>query len=375
MFERITIKINVIGRHTKCAKTVNQTTSSLTLSYKKCIGNKMKKQLYLLLMSFIALLLLSNCSTNTKSNKSETSGSNLKVIKDVDIYYVQRVEYIDPDRVFFHVSLSETLPPDADKKILPANLTPKKYTLTDKERKLFMKMAGIAEDAYFWIYDYTNNQLYSYPILSVEATAILDVFRYEGSPPYNTEDYRIGFDLPQDLLPRFRSNYDLFVSITKDNPFAQEQLTPLDWRLIPNANYPDTGPDKLSNRNYGNVPKYLKSYMANANNMTFYVQDYVDEKEPQRRDIYKIFDRELLVVDNEGNTLFKRRMYQSEGTSLVGLNNYHDYENEKFQWAGQLFKDLPPVVFGFEWFSFSCEGLDFIVPYRDGIEFKCDNRH
>ncbi|MCX8639256.1 hypothetical protein J3U37_04010 [Gilliamella sp. B3172] len=332
----------------------------------------MKKQLYLLLMSFIALLLLSNCSTNTKSNKSETSGSNLKVIKDVDIYHMLIIEDIDPGRVFFHLSLSETLPLDADKEILPANLTQKKYTLTDKERKLFMKMAGIGEDAYFWIYDYTDNQLYSYPISSLEATAILDVY---SSPPYNTRDYRIGFELPQDLLPRIDSSYDLLVSITKDNPFAQKQLTPLDWRLIPNANYPDTGPDKLSNRNYGNVPKYLKSYMANANNMTFYVQDYVDEQHPQLLDIYKIFERELLVVDKEGKTLFKRRMYQSEGTSLVGLNNYHDYENQKFQWAGQLFKDLPPVVFGFEWFSFSCEGLDFIVPYRDGIALKCDNRH
>ena len=115
--------------------------------------------------------------------------------------------------------------------------------------------------------------------------------------------------------------------------------------------------------------------MANANNLTFYVQDYVDEKEPKQRDIYKIFERELVVVDKLGNTLFKRRMYQGEGMSLVGLNNYHDYKNEKFQWAGQLFKDLPPVVFGFEWFSFGCEGLDFIVPYEERIDFKCDNRH
>lgn len=328
----------------------------------------MKKQLYLLLMSFITLLLLSNCSTNTNSDKSETSESNIKVIKDVEIYNVESVEYLDPDRIFFHVSLSETLPPDADKKILPANLTLKKYTLTDKERKLFMKMAGIAEDAYFWIYDYTNNQLYSYPILSMEATAILDFFRSDRSPPYDTEDYRIGFDLPQELLPRFRSNYDLFVSITKDNPFAQEQLTPLDWRLIPNANYPDTGSDKLSNKIYGDDKNLIKSYMANANDMTFYVQDLVGSD-------MDTSIRELQVLDNKGHTIFKKHLAHGELGMFAKLNNFHTDSRDKLQWAGRLFEALPPVVFGFEWFSFYCDELHFIVPEKEGIALKCDNRH
>lgn len=328
----------------------------------------MKNQLYLLLMSFITLLLLSNCSTNTNSDKSETSESNIKVIKDVEIYNVESVEYLDPDRIFFHVSLSETLPPDADKKILPANLTPKKYTLTDKERKLFMKMAGIAEDAYFWIYDYTNNQLYSYPILSMEATAILDFFRSDRLPPYDTEDYRIGFDLPQELLPRFRSDYDLLVSITKDNPFAQEQLTPLDWRLIPNANYPDTGSDKLSNKIYGDDKNLIKSYMANANDMTFYVQDLVGSD-------MDTSIRELQVLDNKGHTIFKKHLDHGELGMFAKLNNFHTDSRDKLQWAGRLFKALPPVVFGFEWFSFYCDELHFIVPEKEGIALKCDNRH
>lgn len=85
----------------------------------------MKKQLYRLMISFITLLILSNCSTITKLDKTEAAESKIKVIKDLDLYSVSSVEYIDPDREFLHVSLSETLPPDADKKILPANLTQK----------------------------------------------------------------------------------------------------------------------------------------------------------------------------------------------------------------------------------------------------------
>lgn len=335
----------------------------------------MKKQLYRLMISFITLLILSNCSTITKLDKTEAAESKIKVIKDLDLYSVSSVEYIDPDREFLHVSLSETLPPDTDKKILPANLTQKKYTIIGNKRKLFMKLAGIPEMAYVRIYDYTNNQLFSYPISSMEVTAILDIFKYDLTPPYETTNYRIGFELPQALWSKFRSNSGLIVSITKDNPFAQKQLTPLDWQIIPNANYPHTGADKLSNRDDGNASKVIKSYLAKANNMTFYVQDYVDESQPERLGIDKILARELLVLDDEGNTLFKRRMFQDEGTSLVELNNFHDDGNNQFQWAGQLFKDLPPVVFGFESFAFGCEGLDFIVPDAEGIGFKCDNRH
>ncbi len=45
------------------------------------------------------------------------------------------------------------------------------------------------------------------------------------------------------------------------------------------------------------------------------------------------------------------------------------------QWTGKLFKDYPPVLFGFVWQSFGCDNIDIIQLPLTTIPILCDNRH
>lgn len=86
---------------------------------------------------------------------------------------------------------------------------------------------------------------------------------------------------------------------------------------------------------------------------------------------------QLFVLASDTKAIsFEDTLYESEGCSLSPPNyTREEFNGEAFQWTGRLFKDKPPVFFGFQWFSFGCPYIDLIQTPGSIVPILCDNRH
>ena len=219
-----------------------------------------------------------------------------------------------------------------------------KYQLPQKYRQSFLTASGISETDNLFVYNYEYNKLYSFPISKLEVFAIKS-----GCLPTDETNYQFGFGLELNQLPQdYDPNDTTFVYIGKESPFAQEQLTLLNWQ-------------KISDKEY--------NYLAQAYGLHYYLRQY-----PSHRDDYPKCGR--LMIMNEKNKILRDDNYVFSslygGLPLNGKDKDHEY---KKQWTGKLFKNKPLVVFGF--FSKAWKGcpvIDFIDSSfsRHGINLHCD---
>ena len=81
-------------------------------------------------------------------------------------------------------------------------------------------------------------------------------------------------------------------------------------------------------------------------------------------------------MNEEKEVVFDGVFSDSEGASPAPLSFKGEKPNDQLlQWTGQLFKDQPPVMFGFMYVSFGCPWIDFLDGSMRNLSFSCDNRH
>ena len=214
-----------------------------------------------------------------------------------------------------------------------------KYQLPQKYRQSFLTASGISETDNLFVYNYEYNKLYSFPISKLEVFAIKS-----GCDPTNEKNqahYQFGFALALNQLPQdYDPNDTTFVYIGKENPFAQQQLTLLNWQKINDKEY---------------------DYLAQTHGLHYYLATLGKMWDPDHyleRDYYPELGR-LVVKDGKNNILFNSN-YLSKTIYITlplnGKDKDHEYKN---QWTGRLFKNKPLVVFGFV-SEMGCPVIDFI---------------
>ena len=300
----------------------------------------------------ICLLLILSCGIHAKqvaNNKTHTLSKN---IQQLDIFELRRIEHMGPKFYFTSVSEKITFNP-YDKRgkrktniFVPDpadNYKKEKYLLTKTYRQRFLAASKISETDTLFIYNYVHNKLYSFPISKLEAFAIKD--DYGGG--IDETEFQFGFALTLNQLPPdYNPDYTTFVYIGKNNPFAQQQLTLLNWQKINDKNY---------------------DYLAQAYGLHYYVTEcfYYDSPACGR-----------LVVKNQKNKILFNHNYLNGDVHVTPLNGKKDSEVDyKNQWSGKLFNDKPLAVFGFYSVVFGCPKIDFIDSSYKSIRIKCDNRH
>ncbi|MCP2028035.1 hypothetical protein L1276_003203 [Flavobacterium sp. HSC-32F16] len=242
------------------------------------------------------------------------------------------------------------------------------FTFGDIYRKRLLTGANISETDSVFIIDYAKNKRVSFAVKNLKTAAMLSLYSSGEDWPYRNFDYMIGFEIDKKLLNGFSEYYsDALVYVGKENPFSKERLKPISWEKIAKKDYPSKTMKNeervlLKNTVTGNTYKFK------TDSHEYYLQDYLDSDKI-------IYGRRLLVINSTTKDIIIEKVYHSnEGSSPCPLN-YEEGDEAINQWTGKLFKNKPPVVFGFEYVSFGCPGISIIDKSNEDIYLQCDNRH
>lgn len=283
--------------------------------------------------------------------------------------------YRDSTDVAF-VSLSDIYPVNdnpSDKLLLPniekmGKTAAQYFTFGEKYRNQFLSKTNISETDSLFVYDYAKNKLASFAIKNLKTAALLNGYSSDEDWPYHNYDYMIGFEISKQYLNGYSDYYtSVIVYVGKENPFAKEALKPIAWKKMPAKDYPSKSMKSedrvlLKNTIQGNT------YLYQTDSYNYFLQDYLDSHKI-------IYARRLLVANSKTKDIIIEKLYsQSEGTSPAPLN-YENGDDSIEQYTGKLFKDKPPVVFGFEYQSFGCPAISIIDKSNEDIYLQCDNRH
>lgn len=244
----------------------------------------------------------------------------------------------------------------------------KYFTLDKKYRNHFLSKTNISETDSVFVYDYAKNKLASFVVKNLKVAAWINGYSSEEDWPYPRYYYMIGFEISKKYLNGFSEYYaDAIVYTGKENLFAKEQLKPIIWKKITQKEYPSKSMKNedltlLKNTTTGNT------YLYKTESYQYFLQEYLYSNKI-------IYARRLLVSNSKTKEIIIEKLYsQSEGTSPAPLN-YENGDNEINQWTGKLFKNKPPVVFGFKYESFGCPAISIIDKSNEDIYIQCDNRH
>ena len=230
-------------------------------------------------------------------------------------------------------------------------------------RTRFLDGLKIKENDKVYLYDYSTYKLKFFAVKDLEVAACLNL--YGGYWPYSQYEYMIGFIINRKLLNGFDKYYlNTLAFVGKKNPFDVGKLKPVVWKKTP-ANYFPQAP--VEQEMVARLDKGIKgnAYSCNTYGYNCYIQEY------NKNDI--LFARRLLVMKAE-EVVCDRIFFDHESASPAPLNNTQSYP-DIYQWSGILFRNKPPVIFGFEFVSFGCPVLTLLDKTTSNIYINCDNRH
>ncbi|UQB69669.1 hypothetical protein [Epilithonimonas zeae] len=328
----------------------------------------MKKQLLL----FAVSLCLLSCQKAVKKVATvdrqeitvDTISTDKKNLSDFHIYDLYSMENAGKYDIF--ISLSDiyndslAVPNDIienQKSKTFAEL--KHFELTGIYREKLLKGTSLSEADTLFLYNYKDAKLQKFPIKDLRSVANLDLYTSEGEE-ISHYNYMIGFELNQPETSQEtvydKTEYTL-AYFGKENPFSGEKLTLVPWKKASINQFPLSLKDK---KNLGDT------YHARYRDMDYYLQDFKDQ--------YGVAERQLAVVKNK-KVFFIKNITKGEGAEFKSLNFIENNDYDDFQWTGNLFKNKPPVVFGFVSESFGCPFITFLDTSYQGIYLNCDNRH
>jgi hypothetical protein len=322
-----------------------------------------------------------NYDSHNKSNNNSNSENQLTWAKDFDLFEILDVEGRTNKKVGF-ISLSDILPlcEHSDSVVIPIlenidNQNLLYFELSSIYRKRFLSRTNISESDSVFIYDYSTDAQLSFSVEKLNVVACLNVYMDIKDCPCSQYDYMIGFEVAKNNLNGVGKYFaETLVFIGKENPFVRGKMKPIVWAKIKPEKFPlkksNLTETKMQNKN--TVKGQAYAYETDSHQI--FIQDY---QNPEYEYIYATENRHLIVINKKYKKVENEMLLSAdEGTTLAPLNFGIDGNNhDKIQWIGQLFKDKPEVMFGFQWFSFGCPEINFINSKNKSIQINCDNRH
>jgi hypothetical protein len=233
------------------------------------------------------------------------------------------------------------------------------FKLDSNYRKRFFEETKISESDKVFIYDYVDDKLITISVKNL--TVIACITPYGASWPYTQYDYMIGLEMNKKLPLNFYKHFSYSIAyIGKESPFIRNQLKSMNWTKMESNDFPSK-----------EMPAYNISYAGNCIAGNVYSSE-IDNLHYFVQDLYRLADgfvavKRLIVIDKKTkNKICEKLFYAGESASFAPLDN---------QWTGLLIKNKPPIIFGFQYYSFGCPGITFLSNTENDIYIYCDNRH
>jgi len=252
---------------------------------------------------------------------------------------------------------------------MPKNFINKKDLRKDtihfnkKQRNEFLKRMNYSNKDTLYIYDITTGLIKKHSIKNTPLMACISIYSQVNeesrTKDYDNWDYQVGFNLG-------KVNYGEFAIIGKENPFIEKGLQPLVFEEMSQEIIDNNIKAKLLSKAWIKDTTY-KPYIFNYKNIRSFVKikkelntwsDLII-KNIQTKDSYSIYQ-------NEG---------ESSSKASIKIKEKKSTGNDNYQYIGRLFKNKPPVAFGFMWESFGCPKIHFLGKEELPIIVLCDNRH
>ncbi|QCO40227.1 hypothetical protein E4413_04240 [Leptospira interrogans] len=245
-------------------------------------------------------------------------------------------------------------------------------------RNRLLSNTKISETDRVFIYDYSKDHLVSFLVKDLNAVACLDSYyidinNYKKKGPIDQNNYQIGFAIDKNLLKGFGSKdfSGTLVFIGKKNPFNKGKVKPIRWKKMDLKEFPKI-PMKPEHVSMFKGYTFGQTYQFESEGLKYYLQDIFKNEILSSREVTsRLHSRRLLVIKSKTKDLVFETFYSSHtGSIFIDL----DSVGWRRQWTGRMFKNRPPVIFGFLSDSYKCEDIDFLKLSRSIIRIHCDNR-
>lgn len=234
------------------------------------------------------------------------------------------------------------------------------FELDAPSRKKLLDGIHLTENDSLYIYEYGSNQLQKMPVSQLKAVAYLSP--YSDDEDLDPDSYMMGFQV---ATHQKTTEYDRYTNAIayfgNKNPFVDHKMKAVKWQKA----------DAASSGKYFSQSKLTKgkTYQSQYENLTYYLQDYLEEGNITERKLAVINDRKEKIAEK----IFS--LAGSDGGEFLPLYGIDADEANIFQYTGHLFKGKPPVIFGFMAQSFGCPSISFLDQKEKDFPINCDNRH
>ncbi|MBO9694273.1 hypothetical protein [Chryseobacterium sp.] len=331
----------------------------------------------------VALLLLPMAIVSCKKEEKKTAATETKITNDT-IKTTKAEEKIDySDFNIFNLSVISSAEKDSDIDIfisvsdiykgvqpVPESIIKKHKQMTYEElqhfeldassRKKLLNGIHLTENDSLYIYEYWSNKLQRMPVSQLKAVAYLSP--YSDSEDLDPDSYMMGFQV---ATHQKTTEYDRYINAIayfgNKNPFVANKMKAVKWQKA--------GTDV--SKKYFSHSKLTQGniYQAKYENMTYYLQDYLEEGNTVERRLAVINDHQEKIAEKTFS------LAESDGGEFLPLYGIDADEANIFQYTGYLFKGKPPVIFGFIAQSFGCPSISFLDKKEKDFPINCDNRH
>ncbi|WP_131433118.1 hypothetical protein [Chryseobacterium gleum] len=330
-----------------------------------------------------ALLFLSLAVVSCKKDEKKTVATETKITNDT-IKTTKAEEKIDySDFNIFNLSVMSSAEKDSDIDIfisvsdiykgaqpVPENIIKNHKQMTYEElqhfdldapsRKKLLNGIHLTENDSLYIYEYWSNKLQRMPVSQLKAVAYLSP--YSDSEDLDPDAYMMGFQV---ATHQKTTEYDRYINAIayfgNKNPFVENKMKAVKWQKA--------GAD--ISKKYFSHSKLTQgnTYQTKYENMTYYLQDYLEEGNTVERRLAVINDHQEKIAEKTFS------LAESDGGEFLPLYGIDTDEANIFQYTGYLFKGKPPVIFGFIAQSFGCPSISFLDKNEKDFWINCDNRH
>jgi hypothetical protein len=324
----------------------------------------------------ITIALLNSCANQESHQKNQTKNEGIVEIEEVVESETQSFKFPLFDYITFDIPSGQTvgfvslsdidrLSQHPDSIAIPIKRE-EYFVLSPEYRMRFLSRTKIAESDTVFIYNYYTNTLQKIEVRKLKVAALLSGYAEAIEGYYSQYAYHIGFEIDPAFIKEHEYN---FVYVGKQNPFVPGEVYPLKWEKISLDEFPSVA---INSEEQSRLKEFKEdAYKFSSADYEFFVKEFTSHDFS--------FSRQLVVKSIESNkTVNVKLFHTSDFVENLPLNGFETTEPQLgfiFQFAGRLFKDKPPVFFGFQSHSAGCPYIYFIGDNEQRIEILCDNRH